>query len=189
EAAWLDAPDALVGREDPVLREPEVVRLVLVQDLVHLRVRRLADVLPAIWTAALLIELVDVGVVVADEVVARLRGGRNVARVPDAERVRVRPELPADDDGLDLVAAARELRDERREVLDLGVDLHADLLVLLGGDLKERFTRLVPLVRHDGPPQGLAILRVEAVGALRVAGVLDELLSFGRVVVEGVEAR
>src|SRR5438034_9459838 len=58
EAARLDAANALVGREDPVLGEAEVVRLILVQDLVRLLVDRLPDVLRAVPDSRLLNELV-----------------------------------------------------------------------------------------------------------------------------------
>jgi hypothetical protein len=76
--------------------------------------------------------------------------------MPERVRVGLGADLPADDDGLDLGIAARQLRDERLECLELGVDLDADLLVLLGRDLQERLARLVALVRDDGEAERLS---------------------------------
>src|SRR5438128_6084070 len=187
-----------LGRDgDPVVGEAEVVRLLVVQDLVEglvvLLPRRLAAV--AIRGGTTVLQgLAEAWSGDRAEVEARrlLRRVGDLARVPDAVRVGLDAKRPADDPALDLLVPVRELVDHGLEGLELWVHLDADALVLLRRDLEQRFADLVARVRDDRELERLAVPGVEPVGPLGVARLLDEVLCLRlveRVLTEGLGVR
>ena len=79
--------------------------------------------------------------------------------------------------------------DERLERLGLGLDIDADLLVLLRGDLNERLADLLPELVDERKLELLAVFGVDAVTALGPPVVLQQLLGFGRIVLVVVQVQ
>src|SRR5260221_7146688 len=138
DGRWRRALDLLVHEEQDVLVVEEGVRRVGVELLVDGRVLLLARGLRAIGTVATGNECrVDDRVAVTDVVELTLA---LLARVPDRIRVLVQTEGPSDDEAL-VVGARVGAIEEDVEGFEHRLDLHADGLVLLHRDLKDRLAR------------------------------------------------
>src|SRR5437762_1023845 len=163
ERARREVLKVLLRDRQHIVRVAEVVRLVLVEDLVERLVGLLASRGRAVtvrWVARVLDRLVHRGVLEEREsesshVLGRVR---DLARVPDDVRVGIPTKAPTDDGRLDRLVARRELGHEALERLGLRDGVDAELLVLVGGDLRERLTLGVARVGRDREVELLAVL-------------------------------
>src|SRR5205085_3091256 len=161
ERARLEVLQRLLRDGKHVVRVAEVVRLVLVEDLVERLVLLLAGrdrAVPIRRVPGLLDGLVHRRVLEVGEAEALDLLGRvgDLARVPDLVRVGLRAERPADDRRLERRVTGGELGDEALERLRCRLGVDAELLVLLGSDGGERLTLGVARVGRDREVELLA---------------------------------
>src|SRR5256714_3528562 len=139
ERARLEVLQRLLRDGKHVVRVAEVVRLVLVEDLVERLVLLLAGrdrAVPIRWVPGLFDGLVHRRVLEEREAEALDLLGRvgDLARVPDLVRVGLGAERPSDDRRLEGRVTCGQLGHEALERLRGGLRVDAELLVLLGRD-------------------------------------------------------
>src|SRR5713101_626192 len=184
--------EGLLRDSQRVVDVAEVVRLVLVQDLVEGLVVRFARRRRAVairWVAPLLDGFVQRRIPEAceREALRFLRGVGDVGGVPASVRIGIAAKAPTDDRRLERLVAGGELGHETLERFRTCLRVDTELLVLIGSDLGQRLALLVTRVRRDREAELLAILGEEAVGSRDPAGVLQKLKRLGLVVFVGLE--
>ena len=125
-------------------------------------------------------EVVDFGIVVADEVQFL---GMGLAGVPDPVLVEVVSKPPAHDDGVEFPLVDEALEQDG-PLVDLDLHLDADLLEVIldkGGDVA---TDLVAVVGQQGEAETLPLLHPDTVRANLPPGFIQKLAGGGRIVGE-----
>src|SRR6266568_5072147 len=159
---WIEVLKGLLRDGQRVVDVAEVVRLVLVQDLVDCLVLRLARRRRAVSVsrvAPLLYGLVQGGVFETGEAEAfgLLGRVRDVVGVPANIRVRVAAEAPTDDRRLECLIAGRELGHETLECFRARLRVDTQLLVLIRSDLGQRLALLITGVRGNRDAELLSV--------------------------------